>query len=192
MFCNYSLLASDGSHKYLTASERKRFIAAAEKSEHKVYIFFLLQTGTRVSESLSVAPCHFHDEGPGRRSVIVRTLKQRRKMYREIPITDYLWEMIVKEFPRRKWGHRNSRVRLWQHGRKWGWRTIKKVMKEAGINSAASCPKGMRHTFATHAINNDVPIGVIREVMGHSSVQMTMHYAHISKAKVRRSLEEAL
>lgn len=49
----------------------------------------------------------------------------------------------------------------------------------------------IRHTFATRAIENDMPVKVVSEIMGHSSVQLTMDlYCHPSISAKRNVLEK--
>ena len=49
----------------------------------------------------------------------------------------------------------------------------------------------IRHTFATRAIENDMPVKVVSEILGHSSVQLTMDlYCHPSVSAKRNVLEK--
>jgi integrase len=49
----------------------------------------------------------------------------------------------------------------------------------------------LRHTFASHLAMRGVPLRVIQELMGHSSIEMTMRYAHLAP-EVKRSAVESL
>lgn len=46
----------------------------------------------------------------------------------------------------------------------------------------------LRHTFATRLAGNGVPITVIKELMGHSTIVMTMRYAHVSDAQTKDAI----
>ena len=46
----------------------------------------------------------------------------------------------------------------------------------------------LRHTFASHLAMLGEPLKAIQELMGHSTIQMTMRYAHLSPAARRASV----
>jgi integrase/ferredoxin len=52
-------------------------------------------------------------------------------------------------------------------------------------------PRQRRHTFACRLINRDVPQEAVRVLPGHSSAQMTAHYAKLTDQAVRRRWEQA-
>lgn len=51
-------------------------------------------------------------------------------------------------------------------------------------------PHVMRHTTATHLIEAGVPLAVVKNILGHSSIQTTQIYLDISQQTVDRTLEE--
>ena len=46
-----------------------------------------------------------------------------------------------------------------------------------------------RHWFACHAVNNGVPLAVLRELMGHSDFKYTLVYARVNEAKLKEAVE---
>jgi integrase len=46
-----------------------------------------------------------------------------------------------------------------------------------------------RHTFASHLVMRGVPIKTVQELLGHSSIEMTMRYAHLSPDARREAVE---
>ncbi|GAA3820243.1 tyrosine-type recombinase/integrase [Streptomyces chiangmaiensis] len=52
-------------------------------------------------------------------------------------------------------------------------------------------PHQFRHTLGTRLINKDVPQEVVRQILDHTSAQMTAHYARLSDTTVRRHWEKA-
>jgi hypothetical protein len=63
------------------------------------------------------------------------------------------------------------------------------ALKRAGILGATW--HTLRHTFASRAVMAGVDIRTVQELMGHSTVTMTMRYAHLSPAHLREAVNKA-
>lgn len=68
---------------------------------------------------------------------------------------------------------------------------MKKYLRLAGIQANYSA-HGLRHTFATQLLNAGVSLEVLRELMGHRSIQMTLRYTKLYEATKRRQYDEAM
>lgn len=66
-------------------------------------------------------------------------------------------------------------------------RIIKEACERAGVR-VITCHK-LRHTFASHLAIRGVPIGVIQKLLGHTTIQVTMRYAHLSETSLRDSID---
>ncbi len=66
---------------------------------------------------------------------------------------------------------------------------IKELALKAGIDKEIS-PHTLRHSFATHLIENGADIMAVKEMLGHEDIQTTENYTHISKDVLFKKYDE--
>lgn len=69
-------------------------------------------------------------------------------------------------------------------------RIFRRVSKESGV--AACTPHTMRHSFATHMIEEGVDIRFVAAMLGHQSLQTTQRYTHVRDKKLHQIYEAAM
>lgn len=77
-------------------------------------------------------------------------------------------------------GKRINRLAVWQR--------VKLYAKAAGIAKEIS-PHTLRHSFATHLLENGADLRVIQEMLGHASISTTDRYTHISQRHLTEAFE---
>ena len=176
--------------KSLTKEEVKKLLSAIPptRKRDRLIVLLLYGSGLRVSElcNLKISDIDFK-----RSLIIVRGGKGAKDRIVPIPrallkeIEDYLKMrndnseyLLVEE-------RRNKKDKL---SPKTVWYILDKYGKKTGIKVT---PHMLRHSFATHMLENGIDIRVIQEILGHSNLSTTQIYTKVTVEHLRRAQEKA-
>ena len=87
-----------------------------------------------------------------------------------------------------------NRVFLNKHGQSLSTRSVRrkldKYLLEAGLDPGIS-PHTLRHSFATHLLNNGADLRSVQELLGHQSLSTTQIYTHLTTNKMKEVYDSA-
>ena len=175
--------------KYLTKDEIEKLLEIKLIKpidyRNKAMLELLYATGTRISELLNLELNHIDfDEciirvtGKGKKDRII-PIGNTAINYLKLYINDYR-KFILKT-------KTNNYVFLNKNGEKMSRQGFFKILKElahnAGITKELS-PHTLRHSFATHLLNNGADLRIIQELLGHENLSTTEIYSHLGNKKI--------
>lgn len=125
----------------------------------------------------------------------IKVLGKRNKE-RIIPLNTEVAELIQKYLKMRDeaFGNTNNFLLLTDKGEQlYDGFVYRKVKRYLGATTSLEkkSPHILRHTFATHLLNNGADLNAVKELLGHSSLAATQVYTHNSLDKLKKVFEQA-
>lgn len=153
----------------------------------KAMLELMYATGMRVSELVNLKSTDLHmDMG------FVRCLGKGQKE-RIIPVgskaKEALEKYLLKARPKFLKKGESASLFLTRLGkpmsRQTFWMVIKHYVKEARIKKRVT-PHTLRHSFATHLLQNGADLRIVQELLGHANISTTQIYTHINKERLKQ------
>lgn len=174
----------------LTVAEVDRLLATPDTAtkyglRDRAILEVMYATGLRVSELVHLKLADLHLE-----MGLIQTLGKGDKE-RIIPIgdvaTDWINRYLAKSRPVLLKQRTSPYLFLNAHGgglsRQAIWQKIKHYVALADIQKDVT-PHTLRHSFATHILENGADLRVVQELLGHADITTTQIYTHISKKRL--------
>lgn len=164
--------------------ETLHYIDGKYRERNMAILLLMAYSGLRVGEVHRLNIAHYHAE----KSTI--TVLGKGRKWNEIPLSAEVNAYMIRVQEQRLAPYRQKEDAFFvsQKGRRLSIRQIQKIiatmfqaMKEDHQelrNMKLSCHK-LRHSFATLMLRNQVDIRVVKELMGHTSIETTMIYTHV-------------
>lgn len=167
----------------LSMQEVKRLLEAVPNVKHRAILALVYSSGLRIGE---VVKLKRQDVDPFRRTLHIRQSKGKKDRYTVLSnsayqtLVDYLklYEVDAYLFPSGDNLARPLSVRSVQH-------VFDKAKRAAGITKPATVHT-LRHSFATHLLEEGTDLRYIQELLGHASSKTTEIYTHVSIKDIRR------
>jgi len=165
-------------------------LSTSTGERNRAMLELLYSCGLRVSEltTLRISDLFFEEslikvlgKGNKERFVPIASIAQHY-------VTIYLSEIRVFTKPQK--GHEDT-LFLNQRGkgltRNMLFVIVKRLCEKAGLRKNIS-PHSLRHSFATHLVENGADLSTVQQMMGHESITTTERYLHVSKKHLMESM----
>ena len=178
---------------YLTIDELNRILLAIDTSKNLgkrdyLLINLLYDSGVRVSELINIRINNIDFDnrlikilGKGNKERIVYFTKKTSKL-----LYEYIYDICeVHKYPRKFLFENKSNVVI---SRFEVYNIIRKYAEKAKIEKNVT-PHVLRHTIATHLIQNDADVMSVKTILGHSKVSTTEIYTHLDTKDLKRKYD---
>lgn len=172
----------------LSKGEVKEILDATANVKHKTILMSLYSGGLRLKEVINLKV-----EDIDAQSMTIRIAGEEEKLNREVILSERFLTLFTQyscKYEPRKWAFEG------QNGGQYSRRSVQQILKKAlqktNINKPATV-QTLRHSFATHLLENGTDIRFVQETLGHKSVKTTQIYMHTTnagKVKVRSPLDD--
>jgi integrase/recombinase XerC len=184
--------------KFLEIDQINRLLATPDDTtllgaRDRAMLEVLFSTGVRVSELVDL---NFVDVDFTGHAIRVRG---KGKKQRTTPVGPTAVAAIQKYLELRRADARSAKfdqqaLYVNKHGQRLSTRSVRrkldKYLAECGLDPSIS-PHTLRHSFATHMLNNGADVRSVQELLGHQSLSTTQVYTHLTTPRLKQAYDEA-
>jgi len=165
--------------KVLSKKEVKRIFDVTKNLKHKCILMLIYSAGLRRSELLNLMPDDIDSE-----RMVIHINGAKGKKDRISLLSDNLLQLLrqyYKEYRPKKYLFEG------QNGGRYSASSVANILKKAAIKAGIRknvTPHMLRHSFATHLLEQGTDLRYIQELWGHDSSKTTEIYTHVSKKAI--------
>ena len=162
----------------LSKEEIERLISSTKNMNHRLIIQIGYSAGLRISEIINLK---WQDIDFDRNLIHLKRAKGKKD--RIVMLSLKVKESLMNLTP-----NKEGYVFLTNRDGKYIQRTIQKIIENAAIKAGirkSISPHTLRHSFATHLLENGTDIRYIRDLLGHSDISTTLIYTKVSNKNIR-------
>ncbi|CAG36333.1 tyrosine-type recombinase/integrase [Desulfotalea psychrophila] len=185
-----------GNTRFLTTAEAKIVLDESKNIRNpKFYPFVLLlmHTGMRSSEVARLRPEDINFE-----TLSLRIHETKSGIPRSVPLTTKAAEVLQTVSPEAtgyyflKENHLNQKDIRLAPAKAFSscWRSLRKKMEASGHKIPHFRPHDLRHTAASHLLMAGVDIREVADILGHSTLAMTMRYTHLLDSRRQETISK--
>lgn len=158
---------------------------------NRAMIEVIYACGLRVSECsrLQCSNIHLKDG-----YLVVLGKESRERMIPFYPRCGQLLQYYIENVRPQFMKESHNTLFVSQRGKPITSRSIENIVEQAGVNAGLTIrvhPHMLRHSFATHLLNNGADLRVVQELLGHLNLSTTQIYTHVDEKHLREAVEMA-
>ena len=165
----------------LSIEEVKKVIGAVENIKHKAILSLIYSCGLRINECINIK---LSDIDSSR--MLIKIVQSKGKKDRYVQLSPKLLELLriyYKSYKPKEYLFQG------QFKDEYSARSIQNILKRA-LNKCNIKKRitvhSLRHSFATHLVEQGTDIRIIQEILGHKDIRTTQIYTHISSANISK------
>ena len=160
----------------LSKKECKMLFNGTQNFKHRLILMMLYSAGLRASELLAL---HWNDIDVHRMTIHIRQSKGRKDRY--VPLSAFILNDLLsymKNNTLRKYLFygKDYKTSMGKSGVRF---LLKSALNRSGITKKGVCLHTLRHSYATHLLEDGLDIISIKELLGHSMIETTLVYLHV-------------
>lgn len=160
----------------LSQEEVLTIIQITRNLKHRAIIALLYSCGLRISELINLKLADFHIE---RKQLIVKNGKGRKDRY--VSLADSFLPLLSNYYHSYK---PKTYFVEGQNGGKYSSESVRQFLRKSSLSAKIKknvTPHTLRHSYATHLLENGVDIRYIQSLLGHAKPETTMIYTHVKR-----------